>query len=151
MLHFFVILVKKKLQQEYKVAKGHGSIEKIGDIFLIDDSYNAGFESYIKSAESLNLINILPKYAVYGEMAEIEGFEEAFYNEITQLAYTYKDITFFLVGENYQKASNLENRIIFATKEECIKKVKGINCGAIVVKASRAKKFEDIVNAIKEK
>ena len=52
---------------KYKVAKGHGSIEKIGDIFLIDDSYNAGFESYIKSAESLNLINILPKYAVYGE------------------------------------------------------------------------------------
>ena len=135
----------------YKAAKGHGSIEKIGDIFLIDDSYNAGFESFIKSTESLNLINISPKYAIYGEMGEIEGFEEAFYNEITQLAYTYKDITFFLVGENYQKASNLENRIIFATKEECIKKVKEINCGAIVVKASRAKKFEDIVNAIKEK
>ena len=65
--------------------------------------------------------------------------------------FTYKDITFFLVGENYQKASNLENRIIFATKEECIKKVKEIKSGAVIVKASRAKKFEDIVNAIKEK
>ena len=136
---------------EYKAAKGHGSVEKVGDIFLIDDSYNAGFESFIKSTESLHLINIAPKYAVFGEMGEIEGFEEAFYNEITQLAYTYKDITFFLVGKNYEAAGNLENRYIFLTKEECVEKVKEIKSGAVVVKASRAKKFEEIVNAIKEK
>lgn len=135
----------------YKAAKGHGSVEKVGDIFLIDDSYNAGFESFIKSTESLHLINITPKYAVYGEMGEIEGFEEAFYNEITQLAYTYKDITFYLVGKSYEKAENLDNRIVFATKEECMEKVKEIKSGAVIVKASRAKKFEDIVNVIKEK
>lgn len=136
---------------EYKSAKGHGSFEKIGNIFLIDDSYNAGFESFIKCTESLHLMKQSPKYAVFGEMGEIEGYEEELYNEITQLAFSYPDINFYLVGKSYEKAGELVNRKIFLTKEECIKAVKEITEGVIIVKASRAKKFEDIVKVIKEK
>lgn len=135
---------------EYKSAQGHGSLLKLDDLFLIDDSYNAGFESYLKSAKSLNMINITPKYAIFGEMGEIEGYEESFYNEISQLAFEYEDINFYLVGESYAKASSLKNREIFLTKEDVIEKVKNIKSGAVIVKASRAKKFEDIVKAIKE-
>lgn len=135
---------------QYKSVIGHGSFENVGDIFLIDDSYNAGFESIIKATESLQLINKSPKYAIYGEMGEIEGYEEAFYNEITQLAYTYPEIMFYLVGENYKKAKELENRKIFLTKEECIKEIKNIRSGVVLVKASRMRKFEEIVNAIKD-
>lgn len=136
---------------EYKTAKGHGSFENIGDILLIDDSYNAGFESFIKSTESLHLMTKTPKYAVYGEMGEIEGYEEEFYNEICQLAFSYPDINFYFVGKSYAKAKELENRKIFLTKDDCINAVKKIKNGIIIVKASRVKKFEDIVNAIKEK
>ena len=136
---------------EYKSAKGHGSFENIGDIFLIDDSYNAGFESFITCTESLHLMTKTPKYAVYGEMGEIEGYEEEFYNEITQLAFSYPDINFYLTGKSYAKAKELENRKIFLTKDDCIKAVKEIKNGIIIVKASRAKKFEDIVKAIKDK
>lgn len=135
----------------YKLPKGHGSFENIGDIFLIDDSYNAGFESFIKSTESLHLINKTPKYAVYGEMGEIEGYEEELYNEITQLAFSYPDINFYLTGQSYAKAKELENRKIFLTKDDCIKAVKEIKNGVVIVKASRAKKFEDIVKVVKEK
>ncbi len=135
---------------EYKTAKGHGSIEKVGDIYLVDDSYNAGFESFLKSAKSLHMINITPKYAVFGEMGEIEGYEKDFYNEITQLAFEYEDITFFLTGKSYIEAPELKNRLVFKTKEECIKKVKEIKSGAVLIKASRAGRFEDIVMAIKE-
>ena len=92
-----------------------------------------------------------PKYAVFGEMGEIEGYEEELYNEITQLAFSYPDINFYLVGKSYEKAGELVNRKIFLTKEECIKAVKEITEGVIIVKASRAKKFEDIVKVIKEK
>lgn len=136
---------------EYKSAKGHGSFENIGDIFLIDDSYNAGFESFIKSTESLHLMTKTPKYAVYGEMGEIEGYEEELYNEICQLAFSYPDINFYLTGESYAKAKELENRKIFLTKDDCINAVKDIKNGIVIVKASRAKKFEDIVKVIKEK
>lgn len=135
----------------YKSAKGHGSFENIGDIFLIDDSYNAGFESFIKSTESLHLMDKTPKYAVYGEMGEIEGYEEELYNEICQLAFSYPDINFYLVGKSYEKAKELENRKIFLTKDECIKAVKDITHGVVIVKASRARQFEDIVKVIKEK
>ena len=54
------------------------------------------------------------------------------------------------MGKSYVKAKELENRKIFLTKDDCINAVKEIKNGIIIVKASRAKKFEDIVNAIKE-
>ena len=76
-------------------------------------------------------------------MGEIEGYEEELYNEITQLAFSYPDINFYLTGQSYAKAKELENRKIFLTKDDCIK--------AVIVKASRAKKFEDIVKVVKEK
>ncbi len=136
---------------EYKSIIGHGSFESVGDIFLIDDSYNAGFESFIKSTESLHLMNKTPKYAVFGEMGEIEGYENQLYNEITLLSYSYPDINFYLVGESYKEAKEQINRKIFLTKDDCIKSLKEIDKGIILVKASRAKRFEDIVRVIKEK
>lgn len=134
---------------KYKPVKGHGSVEYVGDITIIDDTYNAGFESIIKSAESLAAMDSENKYAVYGEMGEIEGYEKELYNEITQLAYTYKDINFYLCGESYKEAKDLDNRKIFVDKESCIRAVKEIKKGIILVKAARSRKFEDIVSAIK--
>ncbi len=84
-------------------------------------------------------------------MGEIEGYEEELYNEITQLAFSYPDINFYLTGQSYAKAKELENRKIFLTKDDCIKAVKEIKNGVVIVKASRAKKFEDIVKVVKEK
>lgn len=135
--------------KKYTVTKGHGSIEKVGNILLIDDTYNAGFESIIKSAESLSMMDYKNKYAVYGEMGEIEGYEKELYNEITQLAYKYKDINFYLCGESYIEAKDLENRKIFKDKKDCIKAVLQIKEGVILVKAAHSKRFDEIVEAVR--
>ena len=71
--------------------------------------------------------------------------------EIASLLFLIQIFNFYLVGESYAKAKELENRKIFLTKDDCINAVKDIKNGIVIVKASRAKKFEDIVKVIKEK
>ena len=140
-----------------QIPEGHGNVIKINNMLIINDTYNAGFESIINSAESLDLIDADYKYAIYGEMGEIEGYERELYNEITQLAYTYKDINFYLVGESYLDASSLTNRKIYKEKNECaleivnhLKEISKDKKIAIVIKASRAKKFEEILEVLKQ-
>lgn len=139
------------------IPEGHGNIININNVFIINDTYNAGFESIIKSCESLDLIEADNKIAIYGEMGEIEGYERDLYNEITQLAYTYKNINFYLIGESYLEASNLDNRKIYKEKDESIKDIiNNIKTTTndkkiiILIKASRAKKFETILDALKK-
>lgn len=138
-----------KAIENYKPIKGRGNIEKYGNITIIDDTYNAGFEAIIRSCESLNEINISPKYAIYGETGEIEGFENEIYNNVISLSEKYKDINFIFVGDEYTKFNNTDNRKIYKNKEDATNEVKSIKKGVILVKASRSKKFEYFINEIK--
>lgn len=135
---------------EYKVLKGHGSVEKAGDILLIDDTYNAGFESFIEAAASFDKINSDGKFAVFGEMGEIEGYERNFYSEIASLSHEYPDINFYLCGKSYEEAKELKNCKVFLSKEECMEAVKKISRGALLIKASRSCRFEDIADIVRE-
>lgn len=133
----------------YKPVKGRGSIENAYDLVIIDDTYNAGFESMEKAVMSLSAMPIEPKSAVFGEIAEIEGYEEELYKKVASLADIYPLITFYLCGEAYGKTPASNNRFIFTNRAEALKAVKNIKSGVVVVKASRSKKFEEFINVIK--
>lgn len=134
---------------DYKPIKGRGNIEKVNNITIIDDTYNAGFEAILRSAESLNMINVAPKYAIYGETGEIEGYEFEIYKEIINLSEKYKDINFIFIGKEYLKYKSSSNCLIYEDKIGAYNYINSIKNGIILVKASRSKKFEDIINVIK--
>lgn len=134
---------------DYFPLKGRGATEQVKDILLIDDTYNAGLESMVKAAESLNMMPVSPKYAVFGETGEIEGYEREIYEKITALSDKYPQITFYFVGSSYSGVSSKENCLVFTDRQQALNEVKKIKSGAVVIKASRSKKFEEFVQAVK--
>ncbi|MEF3255194.1 MAG: UDP-N-acetylmuramoyl-tripeptide--D-alanyl-D-alanine ligase [Deferribacterales bacterium] len=135
---------------EFSPVDGRGNILYINGITVIDDTYNAGYEAVISSIKNLKNIESDEKIAIMGEMAEIEGYEKILYNNLKNIVSQETEIRFILCGKNYKQFDGLNNCIVFEDKETLMKNIK-IKKGAIyLVKASRGKKFEDIVNKIQE-
>ncbi len=133
----------------FSPLKGRGSMERAGNLTIIDDTYNAGLESVEKAAESLSSMPVEPKYAVFGEIGEIEGYEEEVYKKIASLADRYPSVTFYLCGESYGKIPVSGNRLIFTDRGKALEAVKEIKSGVVAVKASRSKRFEEFLEAVK--
>lgn len=133
-----------------ELLAGHGNIEKAGELTIINDTYNAGFDSVIKGVESLAKTSSPKKYAILGELKEIEGYEEKLFGDIGELALKFPDITFYLCGESYQKLTPLANRYIFDTKEDCMQALGGLDSGIVFVKASNFYKFGVVVDFLKK-
>jgi len=136
----------------FKQVKGRGEIIKIGEMTIIDDTYNAGVESIVSSVKSLSLMDSDKKrYAVIGEMAEIEGYEAELYQIIVDLSIVYENIDFYLVGESYKSFKELSNRKIYLSKDSVIEELVKIQNGLILIKASRSREFETIINKLHQK
>lgn len=136
--------------EKFTLPIGHGNIEIAGGFTIINDAYNGGFESFIRAVESLHETSFQDKYAIFGELGEIEGFESEIYKKIGDLAEIYPDIIFYLCGAGYGFLKPLKNRLIFSSKVECVQAVKGIKSGVALVKASNAYKFNEIVESLKK-
>lgn len=134
----------------FNPVAGRGALTKIGDIKIIDDTYNAGYESIISAIKNLDKIESNAKYALIGEMGEIEGFEETLYAELFALAKELKNINFIFVGKAYEKFEKAENINVALTKDVANEIVSQIKEGLILIKASRAKKFEDFISFLEQ-
>lgn len=130
----------------FKPVKGRGALISLGRVSVIDDTYNAGFESVISAINNFAAVKDGVKYAIIGEMGEIEGFEEALYSEIYRLAVKQPGISFILVGAGYEKFAETANITLAPTKERAMEKAALIKEGTVLIKASRAKKFEDFIS-----
>jgi UDP-N-acetylmuramoyl-tripeptide--D-alanyl-D-alanine ligase len=127
-----------------------GDVIKIGDLTVIDDTYNCSFESLLEALRSLgNIENDCGKYALIGEMAEIEGFEDEFYKQINEFAKNNNNIRFMFFGEKYVNLPAYDNTESYLTKDEVFKKLSEMNSGVLLIKASRSKRFEEFVEFIK--
>jgi UDP-N-acetylmuramoyl-tripeptide--D-alanyl-D-alanine ligase len=129
--------------RSYKLASGRGNILKGGGLYLIDDSYNASLDSVLRCIEALANIQLSgEKYAVLGEIREIEGFDEFIYNKIFSFAERYPEINFFFVGSGYStKGEKPENAAFFETSDEVSKRLAEIKKGVILLKASHSLGF----------
>jgi len=128
---------------------GRGEIIIKDDLTLIDDTYNAPFESIISAIRNFSRVCESGKVAIIGSMAEIDGYEKMLYGKIVEEAINSKTINFIFCGEEYLKFNENGNIKIRRTKEEVIELLKGLKAGIIMVKAARGNRFEDIIDSIK--
>lgn len=132
----------------FNPVDGRGTIKEINGVKIIDDTYNAGFEAMVSSIRNLSKMDGENKIAILGEMAEIDGFEKELYGKLYDIISETKNISFVLCGGQFKDFSKLDNVKFFENKEDFIKSMEKIDHGIYLVKASRGKKFEDVVNKI---
>lgn len=126
-----------------------GEIVKVGDLTIIDDTYNASFDSIISAIKNLEHFKSDKKYAVLGEMGEIEGFERELYSKITRAASFFSNIEFIFLGENYKKYNEFSTGKVFTDESDLKKRLILIKTGTILFKASRSKGFERYIDFLK--
>ena len=118
---------------------------------IINDAYNANFDSMKAAIKYLENIQGKRKIAVLGDMFELGEFAEPLHEAVGK---EIKDIDILItVGELSKlisKTAHTKEKYEFQTNEEAIEKIKSIieKDDAILLKASNSMKFEDIVEAI---
>ena len=162
------ILVGRELNiSDEKIAEGIKSIELTkgrmemikcsDDIIVINDCYNANFDSMKAAVDYLGKVENRRKIAVLGDMLELGEFSEALHKKIGEEV-SKNDIDILItVGElgkliNDTADNSSLKKYHFDSNEEAIKKIKSImeNKDIVLVKASNAMKFIEIVEAIKK-
>jgi UDP-N-acetylmuramoyl-tripeptide--D-alanyl-D-alanine ligase len=142
---------------EFKNCKNRGEKIKIGKIDVIDDTYNASFESVKSAIESLAemsyALNKKP-FALIGTMLEMGEKSSDFHKKIGEFSREKGILNLFVLGE-YSKEiiEGFGGGISFRTKEEAIIYI-AENLGEgdmLLVKASHAERFEKIIEGLKEK
>lgn len=133
--------IKEKLKN-YTLPNHRQNIYKIKNTILIDDTYNASYESTISSIKTIKKIK-KKKLFILGDIYELGNQTKQIHQKILRKIKKYEIYT---VGNNYKNKNN------FKTKEELYKKLKTINLNnkVILVKASRKMEFEKIVEFIKK-
>lgn len=134
---------------KFSPEQHRGEIVKVGDLTIIDDTYNASFDSIISAIKNLAHFKSDEKYAVLGEMGEIEGFERELYSQITNFASNMKDVIFIFFGSNYEKYNEFSTGKVFTDESDLKKRLILIKTGTILFKASRSKGFERYIDFLK--
>ncbi|MCI9016242.1 MAG: UDP-N-acetylmuramoyl-tripeptide--D-alanyl-D-alanine ligase [Clostridia bacterium] len=133
-------------------------IKNTKDITIINDSYNANYESMKNAIENLATIKAKRKIAILGDMLELGEHsknlhervgEEIIKNKIDILICVGKESKYIIKKVEEQKM-NINNIYYFSTNEEAIKKIKLLLKpeDAILIKASNGMKFSEIVKEI---
>ena len=131
--------------RNFQPRDGRGKLKDMGSVKVIDDTYNAGFESVISAMTNLSEISAERKTAFIGEMGEIEGYEEMLYFKLIKRASELTGVDFIFVGKSFARFEKTRNIKVVPTKEEALRLVSEINEGIVLFKASRSQKFEDFV------
>ena len=134
-------------------------IEGTNNSKIINDSYNASYDSMKAAIEYLGEIKSNKKIAVLGDMFELGKYEKELHEKVGEEIFKNNIDILVTVGERAKHIANRakilgmndKNIFSFDTKEEAIDKLKNIIVGGdyILVKASNAMHFDEIVNAIK--
>lgn len=133
---------------KFVAVEKRGQLQQKNGLTVVDDCYNAGFQSVISAVKSLAASKDETKVAIIGEMAEIEGFEDELYTKLEETAEKLTDVQFVFCGEVFSCFADRSNFTVVDDKAAAFEKVKEIRNGIILVKASRGQRFEEIVNAI---
>lgn len=132
----------------FEAVEKRGQLIRKNGLTIIDDSYNAGFQSIISSIQNLSKASTGKRVAVIGEMAEIEGFEDELYQELENVASNLESIDFVFCGEIFNSFKKHDNFTVVSDKNDAFTQIKDVTEGLILLKASRGQRFEEIVNAL---
>ncbi|MGA1862966.1 UDP-N-acetylmuramoyl-tripeptide--D-alanyl-D-alanine ligase [Deferribacter thermophilus] len=139
--------------QEFQPEEKRGLIYQNDKNIVIDDTYNASYDSITAALESLDKLECSgkKKFAIIGEIAEIEGFEDEIYSKLITFSKTLKDVNVLFCGDYFEKYQDEKNIRFFKNKQKLYKFLEQLNSGCFLVKASRSKKFEEIVDYLTNK
>lgn len=120
---------------------------------IINDSYNANPDSMKAALEVLKNYSGLRKIAVLGTMGELGDYAKEAHTEVGKFAKGKADIllTTGEFKECYRQGFE-ENTMVFESKQELMEKLADLirENDAILIKASRSEKFEDIIKFIEQ-
>lgn len=144
----------------FELTKKRMELIKIkNNITLINDSYNASFDSMKAAIEYLSGLTANRKIAVLGDMFELGDFSEELHRKVGKEVAKNKIDKLFVIGENskfiadeaIKNGMEKENIIYFLDKQELLDKIKNtmVEGDVILFKASNGMKLFDIVEKLK--
>jgi len=136
--------------RNFQPKAGRGRIKDVNGLQVIDDTYNAGFESVISAMTNLSEIPVERKTAFIGEMGEIEGYEEMLYFKLMKKASELKNVEFVFVGKGFARFEKAKNINVVQNREDALRLISEIENGAVLFKASRGQKFEEFVKRLEK-
>lgn len=143
----------------FELSKNRMEIYKKGEITIINDCYNANYDSMKAGIETLAKMEGIRKIAILGDMLELGVFSKSLHEKVgEEVAKNHVDIL-ITVGEeakNIAKSSSIfgmdiQNIHVFDKNEDAICFAKSIltEGDVVLIKASNGMKFIEIVNALK--
>lgn len=144
----------KKGLLNYKPIEKRWEKTEINGLTIINDSYNANPESMNAVLKTFLSIYSKPIILVLGDMGELGKDSIMYHKQVGEFLSKYEGITLYTVGNlarHIAKNTTL-NAHEFDNNEDCAKYiVQNAPKGAtVLLKASRAMKFEEIIEKIKE-
>lgn len=138
--------------REFKPLKGRGNIEKIGNLSIIDDTYNANPNSVKNAIDTLNKVKG-KKILILGDMLELGEYSKEKHEEIGEFILKSNIDEIYLYGEEvkytYEILKNKKDvKLIDKAKiSEELKKLK--DNYFVLIKGSRSMKMEEIIECLK--
>lgn len=147
-----------KAMKDFQNTGKRMEIKKINNIEMINDYYNANYDSVKAALEVLNKINAKRKVAILGDMKELGKYEEELHRRVGRKIIENQVDVLITVGSLAKYIAQEAKRIglmqiyAFQTNEDCIKELKSLikTDDVILIKASKAMHFEEIAKAIEE-
>lgn len=146
----------KKGIQNFELSKNRMEfINLTDDITIINDCYNANYDSMKAAIEYLGKISIKRKIAILGDMLELGEFSDELHRRVGEEIIKNKIDVLITVGKMGEIISNTAKEtdtVVYQCEnnEEAIKIIKGImkKDDIILVKASNGMKFKNIIKAL---
>lgn len=136
----------------YKPIEKRWEVSKIKGLTFINDSYNANPESMKAVLKTFLSVYKPPLVLVLGNMGELGKDEIAYHKEIGEFLCSYQGVKLLTVGNlaKYILRNSTLEGVEFETNFECAKYIlDNIEKGStILLKASRAMKFEEIIEMV---
>ena len=141
--------IKKIKFKDIDITSNRLQIIERDDIKIIDDSYNASYESIINALDTLNIIGKGRKIAVLGDVLELGKYSKKIHEEIGK---NIKNIDILITVGKYSKyiynKAIIKNKYHFNNNKEAIEKIEEIKKieDTILIKASHSMNFKKIVD-----
>ena len=136
----------------YKPIEKRWEVSEIKGLTFINDSYNANPESMKAVLKTFLSVYKPPLVLVLGNMGELGKDEIAYHKEIGEFLCSYQGVKLLTVGNlaKYILRNSTLEGVEFETNFECAKYIlDNIEKGStILLKASRAMKFEEIIEMV---
>ena len=143
----------------YHLSKRRMEIERIHDMLIINDCYNANYDSMVSA---LNYLGTLKgrKIAILGDMLELGEYSQSLHESLGEfilknkidILVTVGNYASFIAKKSLSLGFNKENILTYNDNKEAIKDLKNIlrKDDNILIKASNGMHFMEIYEALKE-